>query len=406
MLERPVVYISVSQRDLKRVAKEFKDLCGLFQPLEDQEIIKLIAEPFATLNEIQKVFKDNLGRVKIFHFAGHCDGEFLYLDENEEFPIINMGPFLKSLGKREGLSLVFLNCCHSGKLWDQLISSDIERFIVTNKNVDDGLAWIYSTSFYESLLNGKRIKDAIDEAGDEVEIRHTRENPLRGFEIDSPDEHSSPSTWWSYHGPGGGNLTFFELIQIPSKKKTTLKHRILGYGKKFWAQVIIWIGVVSGAITIYSFWITSNDTVSNPRVEGTELLDKNPDSVLLRIEDSSLPNKNISVPKKSTKPSESDGRQKDPEKTPKEKTFILKGRAINNQGKGITGANIWIEFKRRDKLYKSQTDSSGNFIMEISGISSEPIEIKVSQKGYKIVSENTVLKNKVFDTFQLLPEKN
>ena len=198
----PVVCIAVASENLKRVEKEYKTLKDLFSPLADQGVIRLVAEPFASVQDIRNVFKKYPGQVRLFHFAGHSDGEFLYVND-EEFPLINLKPFIRSLGKEKGLEYVFLNCCNSGKLWKELISSNLKRFIVTNEKVDDTLAWIYASTFYEAFLKGSNIREALDQANDEVDIRFSGRGVQRGFELGKEMEEDFPSSWWQYHGPGG-----------------------------------------------------------------------------------------------------------------------------------------------------------------------------------------------------------
>lgn len=250
MNPKPIVLVAVSRKNLDKITREYKDLRSAFQSLEDRGEIKLICEPFTSIEDIKLVFEKFAGQVKIFHFAGHSDGERLYLDDHE-FPIINLKPFATFLGQQGTLKFVFFNCCNSFKIKEALLSVGIPRCILTKKEVDDTSAWIFSSAFYHSLNSGKSFHQAFLSASNELDMLSTSQtNEVeRGFELATPT-HYKPSDGWFFHPPSGDGTTLRDLIKKPSFFRINSNSLIRFNRKPFIGAV----GIIASILTIYSFF--------------------------------------------------------------------------------------------------------------------------------------------------------
>ena len=260
---KPIVLVAVSRKNLDKITREYKDLRSIFQRLEDRGEIKLICEPFTSIEDIKLVFEKFAGQVKIFHFAGHSDGERLYLDDHE-FPIINLKPFVTFLGQQSTLEFVFFNCCNSFKIKEALLSVGIPRCILTKKEVDDTSAWIFSSAFYHSVSSGKSFHQAFLSASNELDMLSTTQTheAERGFELATPSTYK-PSDGWFFHPPSGDRTSLRDLTKKPFPFRISKKSAVWINRK----SLIGAIGIIASILSIYSFFYPANIRVeeSNPK---------------------------------------------------------------------------------------------------------------------------------------------
>ncbi|MCU0754095.1 MAG: CHAT domain-containing protein [Xanthomonadales bacterium] len=135
-----------------------------------------VAGPFREQNQITTgLFSD---RVKILHIAGHGVFEFLQGQKKYTGLVLESGCFgpadvrqLPSVPE-----LVFINCCHLGKLqgsnYSKLAANLAEAFIEVGARavvaagwaVDDQAALRFAEVFYRNMLDGRMFIDAVREA--------------------------------------------------------------------------------------------------------------------------------------------------------------------------------------------------------------------------------------------------
>lgn len=113
------------------------------------------------------------GKIHIFHFAGHANGQTLKLEkadgEKEDFDVALLKGYLKKSFCEE-IKLAFLNACDTHKLGQELISEGVPAAIITYGKVPDALAKKVSLKFFEILSKDKNKELSLKKMLDALEI--------------------------------------------------------------------------------------------------------------------------------------------------------------------------------------------------------------------------------------------
>ncbi len=158
----PVIFLAfANQRDayLEKLLDERRGLeKALFQADQNRQI-ELVSEAQTDTKYIFGVFDEFRGRIKIFHFAGHADGQQLALEDQQA-----SGAVLADLFREEnclnGIELVFLNGCATVGQVEALLDAGVKSVIATSVEVDDERAGVFSSQFYQSFAQGAGIREA------------------------------------------------------------------------------------------------------------------------------------------------------------------------------------------------------------------------------------------------------
>ncbi len=258
MNEPPIIYIAASEETLKSVRQELIDFRKLFLPLEKEGLCILKEVSFVSLEDIESTFLSYPGRIKIFHFAGHCDGDFMNSErrESEKFSLLK---FIEFLGKEEGLEFVFLNCCFSGKPIDRSHRLGIPRIIYTIDKINDEAAWIFSKTFYQNWINGagfttafKKAQGAIDRRANYIlNDKHPATNlekgleSERGFYIEFRKEELSVSSLWKVFPTFPDSISIAELLRKHSGERL----------KYAFSLPIYWIALMVGIAAFLGYYL-------------------------------------------------------------------------------------------------------------------------------------------------------
>ena len=185
--------------------------------------IELKLLPAATADEIAGAFQDEYleGRIRVFHYAGHADGDELWLEGasggNQSFSSLGLSRFL---GAQDSLEFVFLNGCATQQHADLLLNAGIPSVLVTSEKINDDQARMFSDRFYQGLASGAHLHEAFVE-GEAFILGNTQnvqqdinrglfwkkkeekekiQFPWRMFHMESEAGRQEPSSWRLFGG--------------------------------------------------------------------------------------------------------------------------------------------------------------------------------------------------------------
>ena len=146
--ERPLANLKDEHQYIKNI---FEDLAG--NPNNNIHLRDdLNFEVKSIVNTIRN-FRDVL---RVFHFAGHANGEKLLFDAENA----NGEGIAKLLGQAPKLKLVFLNGCATKGHVKRLLDAGIPAVIATSAKIEDSSASQFSQFFYEDFVRKKRSLSA------------------------------------------------------------------------------------------------------------------------------------------------------------------------------------------------------------------------------------------------------
>ncbi|MCO6480400.1 MAG: CHAT domain-containing protein [Phaeodactylibacter sp.] len=193
------------QTPLPGLVQELRAIERALAPLHQRRLYELESNRAANTDDIFNQFT-NTPDIEVFHYAGHADGEALYLEEAGHIKGIAE---LFGLNRQEGgganpLRLVFLNGCATRGQVSSLHAVGVAAVIATNAKVNDEAARQLAGQFYSTwATEGRTLEQAFQTA---VAKMHTLpEAASRGFDMDiaslpdGPYEEAIP--WGLYLNP-------------------------------------------------------------------------------------------------------------------------------------------------------------------------------------------------------------
>ena len=169
----PVILLAYANPNLRgydpldRLVDEARDLRAILQPAARAGRCELVEIPNATLAEVLDAFQDphTHGRIAVFHFAGHGQGDSLLLEERTGVPLLaDAGGIAAFLARQPGLRLVFLNACSTAEQVAGLHAAGVPAVVATDLEVPDEWAHPFAVRFYKGLVGGSSLVDAFGEA--------------------------------------------------------------------------------------------------------------------------------------------------------------------------------------------------------------------------------------------------
>lgn len=164
------------KKDLK-LGEEYEKLRRILLNAETIELANPIT--IVTSQNISDTFRSYLGRVAIFHFAGHGAERGLTFD-NFFVDGVKLNDYL---ALQKNLRLVFLNACYTQEQAENLIQKGIPVVIGTTSAIPDRTASEFAEEFYRNLVANKTIKESFEEA---KSIKN-----LEAFDLAAPDVRHS-----------------------------------------------------------------------------------------------------------------------------------------------------------------------------------------------------------------------
>ena len=148
---------------LRSIAAEQQAISTSLRETERAGRCDVVSLPNAGVSDIIRVFQEERGRVRIFHYGGHADGDQLHLNSSSG-NVVDGQSLANFLGNQDDLELVFLNGCSTYGQKDGLLAAGVKRVIITDKAIHDNAAQHFSSQFYKSLATGMDIEAAFKEA--------------------------------------------------------------------------------------------------------------------------------------------------------------------------------------------------------------------------------------------------
>ena len=174
MDHKPVIFLAFANANQRKIPEAYlqnlnKESGSLYRALQakhDGNFLQIHREEQVDRNKIFNTFSHYAGKVQIFHFAGHADGEHLFLmnDENERQAALANG-LADLFGQHiQSLKLVFLNGCSTYGQVKMLLDNHVPAVIATSTTISDRLAGIFAEQFYKNLAGGQTINQAYEAA--------------------------------------------------------------------------------------------------------------------------------------------------------------------------------------------------------------------------------------------------
>jgi len=206
---------------LRNIAAEQQAISRALREAERQRRCEVLVLADASLDDIIRTFKEERGRIAIFHYGGHADGDALHLSsESGGEAQIDGQSFANFLGQQQSLELVFLNGCATLAQKEFLLEAGVKRVIITDQAINDSGAKQFATQFYESLSTGAAIGKAFEEASATTVLKES--GMTRNLYWEAPSVNVNPKLPWQYHQNATVN-TSWKFSHSPSPVKPTPK---------------------------------------------------------------------------------------------------------------------------------------------------------------------------------------
>lgn len=209
---------------LNALIEEVRAINKTLEPLSKQGRLQLLLNRAASIEDIFSTFGNN-NDIQIFHYAGHADGERLYLEEAGHIKgIAELFGLRKEVGSPwSKLRFVFLNGCATKGQVASLHGAGVAAVLATSRKVEDQLAKVFATSFYESwIAEGKTLKEAFEVAS--IRVRTTKPEAEiklnnRGLGLRALKEYREEIHWGLYLNPELKNHSTIEnwVLNEPPK---------------------------------------------------------------------------------------------------------------------------------------------------------------------------------------------
>lgn len=164
----PVIFTAFANphHDLVNLTREQNGIQDALRTLDVNGTIKHVLRTDTDLRAYFDFLQGWKNRIRIFHYAGHADGEGLGLQNAHTF----FEPLAKELigRNRESLTLVFLNGCSTYAHVQTLFDLGAPAVIATAAQVDDSLAGELAVRFYDNLAKGDAIAEAYRSAANYI----------------------------------------------------------------------------------------------------------------------------------------------------------------------------------------------------------------------------------------------
>lgn len=174
-----------SPNDLPPLDTE-KEQAALKAALPDESTVAIDWLPDLTFDRLREHLEKHEKPYHVFHFIGHAVPEGLAFEtEQKRSRIVSGGALSPVIGidKRHPLQLIFLNACNSGTAAGGFFSSTAATLFRTlrcpaaismNTRITDGAAIIAAREFYERLIDGHRLDDAVRDTRLALHTKQTR----------------------------------------------------------------------------------------------------------------------------------------------------------------------------------------------------------------------------------------
>ncbi|MEM8887167.1 MAG: CHAT domain-containing protein [Bacteroidota bacterium] len=228
MPKAPIVFLAFANDNsshLPLLKKESRDTYRALREADRKGFIKVIREESTEIKDLYETLLAFQDRVSIFHYAGHADGEGLFLEEEKG----EISGIAKLLGEQKSLQLVFLNGCSTKEQVKHLFDAGVKAVIATSTPIQDRKACEFSIAFYEALANKRSIAQAFKMATGFLSARYGPSAQAEIVSMRSLDfgdkEEETEELPWALYVKDDSSLSY----QIPQAQQVGLPKEILQY---------------------------------------------------------------------------------------------------------------------------------------------------------------------------------
>lgn len=223
MQQIPVLFLGFANNALAPLLlleKEADIIYRLLSPANNQHLIQLHREQYATIENIAHYLMEFKNRVSLFHYGGHANSQNLFLRDQAA----NSDGLAYQLAQQESLKLVFLNGCSTGQQVKLLLELGVPAVIATSVDIKDARAVQFAKNFYKAIASGDTIKVAFEKAAAIVKTEGGEHPQIyRGFGVPHTETNTLP---WGLYAREDGVLGE-TLIPALVPTHTGLKKNVL-----------------------------------------------------------------------------------------------------------------------------------------------------------------------------------
>jgi hypothetical protein len=202
--DAPVVFLAFANAPnahLENLKTESRHVYRTLQPLQDEGQIHVHREESSEIGELYEDLLRHDGRIVIFHYGGHADGNTLRLEGGD-----GGGKGLADLlGQQSGLKLVFLNGCATKGHVKRLLGAGVPAVIATSVPIGDVKAQEFANAFYIALAEGRSVAGAFDSGSAFVQGKHGGDEGVvftrsgTDWEDEEEEEYDAPVLEWGLY---------------------------------------------------------------------------------------------------------------------------------------------------------------------------------------------------------------
>lgn len=190
---------------LPSLVAELRAIEKILRPLQQQNRLQFTSNRATNIEDVFNIFTQNKN-ISIFHYAGHANGEQLYLEEKGNIKGIAalFGLNKKTTDLWSPLRFVFLNGCATKGQVSSLHEVGVQVIIATNVEIEDKIAFLFASTFYETwTVEGKTLIEAFEVAKARVKTEKqaslVTSNRVFGFE--NAKDYTEHIPWGIYFNP-------------------------------------------------------------------------------------------------------------------------------------------------------------------------------------------------------------
>lgn len=158
-----LIFANDKDQPLDEIGKESQALRkNLRDALDSQTDFHIELLPYSSALDLFEELRRFNNQIVILHFAGHTNSELWKLHEG----MVNANGMAEVLKLQQSIRLLFLNGCDNHKQVEAFSNANIPAVIATSEPINDQQAQVFATEFYKKLVDGKILKNTLQEAYD------------------------------------------------------------------------------------------------------------------------------------------------------------------------------------------------------------------------------------------------
>ncbi len=186
MSQPPVLFFAFANEEgrfLEYLKRESSAIHQALLPADAKGFVRVVREESIEIDSLFRLFQAYQGRMAVFHYAGHADGEHLNL-EGQSAGMQQLAQLIAE--QKETLRLAFLNGCATAGQVQYLHRLGIPVVIATRCSVQDPEAQAFASRFYAALANHYSLEGAFLHARTHLELKYKKSAGIYGAEGATP----------------------------------------------------------------------------------------------------------------------------------------------------------------------------------------------------------------------------